>query len=534
MGIYLNPGNEGFKSALRSKIYVDKTGMIEYINSVLDTEQRYICISRPRRFGKSIAAEMLVSYYDRSCDSEEMFRGLCISEYSDYREHLNQYDVIHIDMNAFLHKRDRRTRREISVEDAVFLLEETVIGELRNEFPDSVGKEDIDLPDVLARINYDTKRKFIIIIDEWDTIFREDRFDLKAQEEYVTLLRGLFKDAPSKKFIKLAYLTGILPIKKYGKESALNNFDEFTMTNPGNLAEYVGFTESEVDNLCEQYGVDFSEAKRWYDGYSFRQTQHIYSPNSVVKALLKKEFDNYWTSTETYESLKSYIAMDFDGLKTAVVQMLGGNCWSIDISTFENDMVSFQNKDDVLTVLIHLGYLAYKQDTEEVYIPNEEVRSAFVSAIKKCSWNQVIQAINKSEALLQATWQGDSEAVARGIDRVHESSTSILNYNNENSLSCVISLAYYNAINEYTLVREFPTGKGFADVVFLPRKFSDKPAMIVELKWEKSAQGAIEQIKNKNYVQALEEYKGNLILVGINYDKASKKHQCCIEKWNIR
>lgn len=522
MGIYLNPGNDGFKSAVCSQIYIDKTGLIQYTNAVLDTEQRYICVSRPRRFGKSIAAEMLVAYYDKTCNSKELFRGLEITDSYDFMEHLNQYDVLHIDMNYV------RGQSETCM-DAVTNMQQFVIKELRESYPDGVEDTDQKLPSVLTNIHQKYGIKFVIIIDEWDAIFRENKKDEVAQRAYITLLRGLFKDAPSKKFLKLAYMTGILPIKKYGTESALNNFDEFTMTNPRRLSKFVGFTEEEVQALCRKYNMDFEEIRRWYDGYSFARTKHVYNPNSVVKSMLDGECNNYWTSTETYDSLKNYISMNFDGLKDAIVQMLAGGKCKVDIDTFENDMVSFQNRDDVLTVLVHLGYLAYDKKTQEVRIPNEEVQSAFVHAIRKSNWNYVIEAINASDALLCATWMGDEETVAQGIDKVHEANTSILNYNNENALSCVISLAYYNAMNEYILIREMPTGKGYADVVFLPRKESDKPAMVVELKWNQSEQCALEQIKKKKYGTALEEYKGKLLLVGINYDKKSKRHECVIE-----
>lgn len=407
MGIYLNPGKEGFESAVHSRIYIDKTGLIEYTNSVLGTEQRYICISRPRRFGKSIAAEMLVSYYDKSCDSQELFQNFKIASTPDYKKHLNQYYVIHVDMNALRHKRDKETREEITAKQTVDLFHLLLIEELREVFSEAVAEDEVDLPTALAKINEVTGARFIIIIDEWDTIFREDKLDEKAQQSYITLLRGLFKDAPSKRFIELAYLTGILPIKKYGTESALNNFDEFTMTNPRTLTEYVGFTKEEVEGLCIKYQMDYEKTKYWYDGYCFRREKHVYNPNSVVKAMLDGEYGNYWTGTETYESLKSYIVMNYDGLKDAIIEMLAGGRCKIDTNTFENDMVNFHSKDDVLTVLVHLGYLAYDIDAEEVYIPNEEVRGAFVRAIKKSDWNHVIKAITASEELLKATWGKD-------------------------------------------------------------------------------------------------------------------------------
>lgn len=524
MGIFLNPGNEGFKSAVRSKIYIDKTGLLEYTNSVLDTEQRYICVSRPRRFGKSIAAEMLVAYYDKSCDSKELFQGLKIANSESFFEHLNQYDVLHIDVNYF---RGQSATGMETVEN----IQRFLIEELRENYPDGVTDADCKLPVVLAKINNKYSVKFVIIIDEWDAIFRENKNDETAQREYITLLRGLFKDAPSKKFLKLGYLTGILPIKKYGTESALNNFDEFTMVESDMLAEYVGFTEEEVISLYKEYNMDFEEAKRWYDGYHLTEDLHIYNPKSVVDSVRRRKISNYWTRTETYEALKHYISMNFDGLKDAIVQMVAGSTYKVNPNNFQNDMVSFKSRDDILTLLIHLGYLAYNAETKVVNIPNEEVREEFKDAIKDAGWQYVIQAITDSDELLQATWRGDEEAVAQGIDKVHEANTSILNYNNENALSCVISLAYYNAMNEYTIVRELPTGKGYADVVFLPRKGSDKPAMIVELKWNQSEHGAIQQIKKKEYGKALAEYSGKMLLVGINYDKKSKKHGCVIETY---
>lgn len=519
MGIYVNQGKENFERAVRSKIYIDKTGMLEYLNSVIDTEQGCLCVSRPRRFGKSVTASMIAAYYEKGINSHDLFNNYKIAQTADYDKYMNQYDVIHVDMNTFRHKRNATTGVQVTALESVELLQTEIIQELRALYGEWVTEQDIDLPEVLAKIHNGCGTRFVIIIDEWDTIFREDKDDEIAQKAYVNLLRCLFKNAPSKSYLALAYITGILPIKKYGTESALNNFDEFTIMNPRVLAEYVGFTEDEVKALCDEYSMDFNEAARWYDGYSFRRVKHIYNPNSVVKAMLNEEFDNYWSKTESFESLKNYISMNFDGLQEAIVAMLAGERCKVNTDTFENDMTSFESRDEVLTVLIHLGYLAYDCISKEVYIPNEEVRSSFANAIHKSSWKHVSDAIRRSDVLLKATWNKDTEAVAEGIEKVHDANSSILNYNDENSLSCAITLAYYNAINEYTLIRELPTGKGFADIVFLPRKYSDKPAMIVELKWDKDANGAISQIRDKQYMKALEEYRGNLLLVGINYSK---------------
>lgn len=524
MGIYVNPGNENFKSAVISEIYVDKTGLLEYTNSVIGTEQRYICVSRPRRFGKSVTADMLAAYYGKGCDSRGLFQGLEISGSPGFSKHLNRYDIIKLDITAF--RRNGENAGEL-----LRRLNMEVISELRESYGNVLRQGEDYLPSALADIHNKTGTAFIFIIDEWDEIFRESRFDEKAQKAYLELLRGLFKGGPSKKFIPLAYLTGILPIKKYNGESALNNFREFTMTNPRRLARYVGFTEIEVRGLCEKYGMDFLEAQRWYDGYSFRNMHHIYSPNSIVNAMLDGEFSNYWTSTAAYESLRSYINMNFDGLKDTVIQMLAGIKCKVDIHTFENDMDSFRQKDDVLTVLIHLGYLAYDNSREEAYVPNDEVRAAFYRAVKGSGWESVMQAIHSSDALLKDTWNRDAEAVAAGVERVHMENISILSYNDENALSCVITLAYYNAVNEYTLVREMPAGKGYADIVFLPKKYSDKPAMIIELKYDHTAEGAVAQIQEKQYMNVLEEYSGNVLLVGINYNKKLKCHSCVIEEW---
>ena len=523
MGIFVNGGNLSFARAKRSQIYIDKTGLLKYTNAVMDTEQCLICSSRPRRFGKTMTAGMLTAYYSKGCDSRELFQGMEIAETPDYMEYMNQYDVIHLDIA------DVRSEKA-SAMDTIEYIQDCVIEELKGYYPDVAIEEGAALPSVLAWINDRTGSGFVMVIDEWDAIFREDPYDTKAQIAYVELLRGLFKGERSRKFMKLAYMTGILPVKKYKGESALNNFDEFTMIGADILAEYVGFTEAEVLQLCKKYQMDFTEMKRWYDGYLFRDDLHIYNPKSVTDALRRKKIANYWTRTAAYESLKDYISMNFAGLKDAVVWMLSGGECSVNMETFENDMTSFKNRDDVLTMLIHLGYLAYDEKAGVVRMPNEEVRAAFANAVQGTSWTPVVQAICQSEHLLELTWNREADAVAKCVDEVHLANTSILEYNNENALSCVITLAYYNAVNEYTLIREFPTGKGYEDSIFLPRRQSDKPAMVVELKYDRSAEGAIRQIKEKRYAKALESYSGNLLLVGINYDKERKKHSCVIEE----
>lgn len=435
MGIYLNPDNIRFKESIASEIYVDKTGLISYTNKVFGTQQKYMCVSRPRRFGKSMAAGMLTAYYSRGCDSRELFQGLEISGEESFETHLNQHDVIFLNIQKFLSRVER-------VEDLVIYLQEKVLEEIEEVYPLVAGKESTSLTEkktrrlaiVLEELYKATGNQFIFIIDEWDCIFREVRDNTAAQTEYLDFLRDLLKDA---EYAKLAYMTGILPVKKYGSHSALNMFGEFSMTNPKGLAKYVGFTEIEVKALCSQYEMDFFEMKRWYDGYQFRQASHIYSPKSVVDAMLNQEFDNYWTQTETYEALRIYIEMNYDGLKDSVVQMLSGDTCRVNTNTFANDMTTFKTKDDVLTLLIHLGYLAYDAIKKEVFIPNSEVASEFINAVEGARWEDVVNTVKASEELLTATWRKDSAAVAAGIDRSHLE-MSILTYNNENALSCTI------------------------------------------------------------------------------------------------
>ena len=520
MGRYLNPGNILFETALNSQIYVDKSGLISYTNRVLGSEQRYICVSRPRRFGKSMAANMLASYYGRGIDSRRQFEHLKIGKDTSFEYHLNQYHVIFLNMQEFLSTTH-------NVEEMILRIEKNLLKDLKRAYPDVDYMDEDDLVSVLYDIHVESGIPFVFIIDEWDCIFRENKNAQQVQRLYLDFLRNLLKD---KAYVVLAYMTGILPIKKYGTHSALNMFDEFSMTNPKQLTEYVGFTESEVRELCSRYEMDFEETKRWYDGYCFENVGHIYSPRSVVSAMLSKSFDNYWNQTETFEALREYIAMNYDGLKDTVIELLAGKHQRIDISSFSNDMTTFSSADDVLTLLIHLGYLGYDYSAGEVFIPNSEISSVFVTAIKNAGWQEVMNAVKKSENLLRNTWNKDAKAVAKGIEEAHFE-TSILKYNDENSLACVVSLAYYCAREYYTVIRELPTGQGFADIVYLPRKkHRDKPAIIVELKWNVSAEGAISQIKKREYIKSLEDYKGNMLLVGVNYSKENKEHQCVIEE----
>ncbi len=376
MGIYLNPGCEGFEE-IRRDIYVDKSGLISFMNSLIGKPKPLVSFSRPRRFGKSYDANMICAYYDRSCDSRSLFEDLKVAKDEDsFKKHLNKYNVITFDVTGFIaDSKDNDT-------DIVLNIKNTLLRELKEAFPGCISDEEKNLGKALYAVVSKGNAKFVFVIDEWDALFREYKEDTRLQEDYILLMRSLFKNKDTtSRTIAAAYITGILPIKKYGTESALSDFEEFTMAEPLALTEYIGFTEIEVKKLCAQYNIDFDEVKQWYDGYRFEDLDSVYNPNSVIKAIRYKLIRNYWTKTESFESLKKYIEMNKDGLKDAVILMLGGQRVQVDVSTFQNDITSFDSKDDVLTLLIHLGYLTYDQKKKEVYIPNREVEEAFRSVM---------------------------------------------------------------------------------------------------------------------------------------------------------
>ena len=519
MGILLNPDNIDFYNAVNySELYVDKTELIKYTNKVLFGEQKYICVSRPRRFGKSMAANMLTAYYSRGCDSREMFSKYKIARADSFEKHLNKYNVIHINMVKYLDEAK-------DIKEMVKFIEEDIIDEITEEFPDAKLPRRVTLINVLDKIFAQFKISFVFIIDEWDCIFRRHKEDSDSQTTYLNFLRDLMKN---KSYVALAYMTGILPIKKYGEHSAINMFTEISMTNARNLAEFTGFTESEVHELCEHYNMPFDETKRWYDGYNLKGMS-IYNPRSVVMSMTGHDYDSYWTSTETYEALKIYIEMNFEGLKDKIKELIAGERIEINPGKFQNDMTTFYSADDILTLLVHLGYLTFDFYTKQVWVPNSEVAQEFINSIEDGGWEEVMRSVRASDELLKATLACDGEKVAELIEQSHQDNTSILKYNDENSLSCVLSLAYYSARKSYIIERELPAGKGFADLVFKPRSNNSNPAMIVELKYDGSAESAIEQIKEKRYIDCLKNYSGEVLLVGINYDKESKRHSCKIE-----
>ena len=518
--MYINVGNAGFWSA-RNGEYVDKSGLIRIVNATLFTKRRFSCVTRSRRFGKSMAAEMLCAYYDKSCDSRSLFADLEIASDPGFEKHLNKYPVLYLDMTNFA--------GSTQDPDIVSKIRNKLKADIVAAYPSVDIAPGDDVMEALYRVHESGGEAFIFIVDEWDAVCREYEPGSRAMDEYVDWLRSMFKSITASDVFAGVYLTGILPIKKYNTQSALNNFVEYSMVRPGGMGKYFGFTKDEVRALSEKFGMDFEELENWYDGYRIGDEPSMFNPNSVMMAVQNHMCENYWASTASYEAIAGYIGMNYEGLKDDIVAMLAGERREVDPAGFGNDMRDIHSKDDVLTVLIHLGYLSYDWRKRECYIPNREVSEEMARAVKANRWYEVANSLDKSKKLLAATLAGDEETVAQCIEAVHDENTSILSYNDENSLSCVLSLAYYVARNNYVMHRELASGKGFADIVLIPRRNVDSPAIIIELKVNKDADAAIDQIKRKEYPAKVAEYAGNLLLVGISYDRETKEHSCRIQ-----
>ena len=541
MGKYLNPSSMKFKQVLNSEIYVDKTEMIAYVNKIVNTEQRFMCVSRPRRFGKTIAANMLAVYYGKG-ESRQLFEDLKIAGVDNWDKYMNRFDVVKVVMTDFI-------KEGTDILKGIEKMTARILDELSEEYPD-VKYDSDDLPYSMDKFYRKSSKQFVIIIDEWDVAFRACKEDKDGQKRYLDFLRDWLKD---QEYVALAYMTGILPIKKYGQHSALNMFDEYSIITPMQLAPYAGLTEGEVKNLCEKYNMQYEDIASWYNGYvvsteipiemreKYRMGTYedkdisIYSPLSVVKAVSTGIIQNYWNKTETYEALADYIRMNYDGLKDSVALLMDGARIKVNIAKYQNDMTSFHGSNDVLVMLIHLGYLGYDADTGEVFIPNNEILDEFKNSKESEEWIDTFASFKKSQELLTATWEADEEKVARILEWFHDLAEN-KTYNSEAALSYAIQMAYYAGQKYYTTIQELDSGKGYADLVYLPSpKNPDRPALLIELKYNRTVGAADDQIRRKEYLQKLEHYKGNMLIISIHYNKDVKSeeykhHTCRIER----
>lgn len=512
-----NTSSDGFREARKGEYFVDKSQLIAFLNSRISTKEKWICVSRPRRFGKTFALEMLDAYYTKSGSTEELFKGLQISQSIEFYRHLNQHNVISINFAKYFESYS-------PCNGGTEALCKNLMEDLKAEYPDVI-ESGMDVSLAFDVIQQEKGEKFIFLIDEWDSIFRYQKGKRNEQEAFLGFLKDLFKD---RAYVELVYMTGILPIKKYNTGSALNMFREYTIIDPKSLGAFFGFSKEEVLPLCNgKQKPSIKELTDWYDGYYIEDVGEIYNPKSIIEALSEGICKDYWNKTGGFTELEEYITMNFNGLKDDITLLLTGEKIPLNVIGFSNDLESFQDKEEVLTALIHLGYLTCKDGF--VYIPNHELQEEFLATIKRLNWGTVSTLLNQSRQLLTATIQMDEIKVAQLLENVHDDMQEFKEYNNEYTLKCVIHLAYYAAADLYELCFEETAGKGYADCIMRP-KSNNMPGIILELKYNKTTADGIQQIEAKKYLNAFSDNIRQILLVAINYDKKTKEHQCRIEK----
>ena len=517
MAVCLNTKSayKDFQMLVNDYYFVDKSGIIATINTRIKTKNRYICITKPRRFGKTSVLNMLGAYYCKAFDSTELFDGLEISKTQTFQMHFNQYNVINLCLNEIPLDRSRYDRYLAQFNNSI-------IKDIKEAYPALKDQEFEKASDALAA----TDDEFIFIIDEWDYIFSHELYP-EHYGDFLEFLRELLKDKP---YVALVYMTGILPIKKYSTGSALNMFKEYTMLKDPSFEEYFGFTEDETEMLCKkQTALTMEEIRDWYNGYQTKDGSRLYNPRSVVCALEDSACQSYWTRTGKMDEVLFFLKYNIAQVRDDVVKMVNGNSIGIDI---EEEYSAGQNppnsREDIYSAMIIYGLLSYSNG--EVRIPNKELMIEFQKALKDDYFGYVAELVRNSGEILDATLNKRGDTVASYLHNIHNSELPILKYNDENSLSCVVTLAYLSARNKYKVEREEKSAKGFADFIFYPRR-KNLPGIIIELKADKSPEEAIAQIKQKEYSEKLKKENVSAILaVGISYDTAAKEHQCIIEE----
>ncbi len=520
MALYLNQGNEKFIEYKSSRIFVDKSMLIKECNFSFGTTDKYMCITRPRRFGKTLALSMLNAYYSKGCDSKDLFKDLKISKDPSFEKHLNKHNVIWIDMSAIY--ADTKDSKKIITE-----LEYGIIKDLNETFPNILDKDDNSIRKCILKINSKTKERFIFLIDEWDVIFRECENDSNLCDDFIKFLRALFKSSDVSSCIDLVYMTGILPIRRYSTQSTLNMFNEFNMLDSSNLAEFVGFTEQEVKDLCIKYNRDFNEIKTWYDGYKINDIE-IYNPKSVVTAITKNKCGDYWVKTSAREAVTDYMNYDHGELKDIITRMILGEKVNVDVSLFDNDLTLVNSKDAALTVLIHLGYLAYDEETKSCFIPNYEIKEEFQRGLKDLHWKEIYNPIDNSKKLYEETLKGNVDFINSTLDKNHKDLAGPFNKNKEDVLGIIVEISYYCMNKYYSVKKEDTSTLGRSDISFIPKDNTHIP-FIIELKVNSTPEDAISQIKEKEYFNSLSNYRGKVLLLGISYDSKKLKHSSKVE-----
>jgi hypothetical protein len=512
---------------------VDKTRILEELMPLIREGKNYLCVTRPRRFGKTVMANMIAAYFGKGIDSRSLFDDLTVAQNEAYLEFLNQYNLIFIDFSKISSACN-------SYEMYISEIETSVIDDLQEVFPECVSQRRRGLAWVLERIRMKTGEKFIFVLDEWDAVFHMHFQDTDAQRKYLLFLKELFKDQA---YVALVYMTGILPIAKYSSGSDLNMFSEYTMINQTNYIEYFGFTQSEVDTLLKQYGeiekqpiITNEELQSWYNGYYTAAGERIFNPRSVVSALRNNQLANYWTSSGPNDEIFYYVKHNVAEVRDDLALMVAGEAVPAKIDEYAATAKMLETKDEIFSAMLVYGFLTYVEG--KVSIPNRELMAKFEDMLRKeSSLGYVYRLAKESERMLQATIAGDVKTMSEILEYVHDTETPLLSYNHEVELSAIVNLAYLSARNQYDVRREQKSGKGFVDFVFYPYRKGDD-GIILELKVNHSPEEAIAQIKEKKYAlvfgnkmgtDPVNGHMGRILAVGIGYDKNTKEHSCKVE-----
>lgn len=534
MGMFLNSivPFEGYKEIAKTRFFVDKTLMIdEIISSVAVDGQKYLCITRPRRFGKSVMANMIGAYFSRAADGNALFDSLKIAASANYQEYLNKYDIIYIDFS-------RMPRDCDSYEKYIGRFQDGINHDLQEAFPELQLSVDWAVWDNLQLIFEKTKRKFIFIIDEWDAIFHKDFITEVHKRRYTEFLKNLLKEQG---YLEFVYMTGVLPVAKYSDGSELNMFKEYSIATRAKFSEYFGFLDSEVDELYDRYlqtvrnpQISRDDLRSWYDGYFTKGGERVYNPRSVVCALTDNELANYWTSSGTYDSVFSYIKDNISEVQDDIAVLYAGGAVLSDIQEYAASSMQLKTKDEIYSSMVVYGLLTYKDGA--VSIPNRELMDSFSSMMKReRSLGYIYNLANASRKMLSATLSGDTKTMAEILKLAHDTESPVFSYNNEIELSAVVNLVYLAARDKYRVEREDKAGEGYVDFIFYPECRSED-GIILELKVDDTAEHAIRQIKERNYLLRFAgklgekpKYMGRILAVGISYSRKTKEHFCKIE-----
>lgn len=534
MGIYLNSIEpyEKYSIMARELYFVDKSEIMKDIFPLIDGFSKYLCITRPRRFGKTVMANLVAAFFGNAYDSSDIFDKLKISQHPDYKKHLNAYDVIYIDFS-------RVSKKCQSYEQYISRIEDTLADELNEAYPGIKLRTDDGLWDILCKVYMKNgKKRFIFVLDEWDAVFHMDFMTEKDKNDYLLFLKTLLKDQV---YVGLAYMTGVLPIAKYSDGSALNMFLEYQMMTIPRFSEYFGFTDSEIDDLFKRYlqscsspNITREDLKDWYDGYHSASGVRLYNPRSIVSALSTNKIGSYWTESGRYDSIYYYIKHNINDVRDDVARMVAGERIRARYLSYAAAAMELRTREEIFSAMLVYGMLT--ADDGEVFIPNKELMKKFEETVRTYDdLGYIYRLARESDRMLAATLEGDTETMAHILGYAHNTESPILIYNHETELAAIVNLVYLSARDLYRVEREDKAGKGFVDFIFYPQRMSDD-CIILELKSDASPQEAIEQIKEKQYDLKFKgrpgdacKYTGRILAVGISYDRKTKEHSCAVE-----